>query len=271
MSRLSTLKEFADFLSFSFRARRLILLAIVVSSAIPGALYWHMPGILRYAFMLGYVWLIVLGIWSQGGFLLRLARTTILSIVLARKYKLIPYSTPAVDELASKMGVLGKVKVYITPNPHVQSAFTNALTGHVHIPEAWMKLPESEIMAILGHEFSHIKRRGRFMLEGLIAVLAGYGLATILSLLTVLLVLVFEVAELATAYLAISFVSWRNENRADKDGAAATGPEGLISVFELFESRLGKVEGSETHPPLSSRIKRLLKMLDEPDSNQKGS
>ena len=226
-----------------------------------------MPGPLRYGFMLGYVWLIVLGVWSQGGFFFRLARTTILSIVLSRKYKSVPYSTPAVEALASKMGVLGKVKVYITPNPHVRSAVTNALTGHVNIPQAWMELPELEILAVIGHEFSHIKRRGRFFLEGWLAVIAGYGLATILSFLTVLLVLVYEVAEISTAYLAISFISWRNEYRADKDGSAVTGPEGLVSVFELFESEFGD-EGSETHPPPSSRIKRLLKMLEELDSKQ---
>ena len=268
MPRLSLFKELADFFSFSFRARRLILLALVVSSAIPGALYWHLPGIFRYAFMIGFVWLIVMGIWSQGGFLLRLARTTILSIVLSRKYKAVPYSTAAVDTLASKMGVLGKVKVYATPNPNVSSAFTNALTGHVNIPTSWMTLPESELLAVIGHEFSHIKRRGRFMIEASIAVLAGYTLATVLSYLTVILVIVFEVAEVSTSYLAMSFVSWRNEYRADRDSAIALGPEGLISVFELLENRNGKIEGSETHPPLSSRIKRLVKMMIDQGSKR---
>jgi Zn-dependent protease with chaperone function len=67
------------------------------------------------------------------------------------------------------------------------------------------------------------------------------------------------------AFLLVSFVSWRNEFRADRDGAKATGPEGLISVFEMVMQKCGKDEGSETHPPFSKRIQHLKPYLDEPE------
>ena len=42
-----------------------------------------------------------------------------------------------------------------------------------------------------------------------------------------------------------------------------TGQEGLISVFELVRDKLGDDGGSETHPPLSKRVRRLEALLDE--------
>ena len=65
-----------------------------------------------------------------------------------------------------------------------------------------------------------------------------------------MLLLALEFAELSMAFLLVSFVSWRNEYGSDLEGAKATGPEGLISVFELVRQKSGKDEGSETHPPL---------------------
>jgi len=59
------------------------------------------------------------------------------------------------------------------------------------------------------------------------------------------------------ALLLLSFVSLRGVTRADMEGARMTGQEGLISVFELVRDKLGDDGGSETHSPLSKRIRRL--------------
>jgi Zn-dependent protease with chaperone function len=132
---------------------------------------------------------------------------------------------------------------------------------------SWIEsFPKSEIIAVLAHEFGHVKRRVRFGLELTLAAGLAYSFALILNLFTVMLVLVFEVAEIAMLFLLVSFVSWRNEYRADRAGARAAGPEGLISVFETVRQKSGKDEGSETHPPLSKRIQRLEPLLDEPES-----
>jgi len=266
LSRLAIFKELADFFSFSFRARRLILLALVVSSAV-GAFYWRMPATERWWFLLGYVWVIILGIMSQTGFFVQFTRTAVGAIVFGRKYRPVPLSSPEIDALASKMKVLGKVKVYTTSNPWISGPFTNAITSRVYVPLNWIRsFPESEILAVLAHEFGHVTRRVRFGLELSLAIILAYFFAIIPSLFTVMLVLVFQVGELATAFLLASFVSWRNEYRADIEGAKVTGPEGLISVFELVKQKSGKDEGSETHPPLSKRIQRLEALLDTTDS-----
>jgi Zn-dependent protease with chaperone function len=48
-------------------------------------------------------------------------------------------------------------------------------------------------------------------------------------------------------------------------GADATNPEALIAVFEGLQGMLQKMgkkdQGSETHPPLHARIKRLSMLL----------
>jgi Zn-dependent protease with chaperone function len=266
LSRFAIFKELADFFSFSFKTRRLILLALIVSS-VPGTFYWHMPATARWWFLMGYVWLIILGIMSQTGFFVQFARTAFGAVVFGRRYRPVPFSSPEIDALARKMKILGKVRVYSTNNPWINGPFTNALTSRVYVPLSWIKsFPKSEIIAVLGHEFGHVTRRLRFGLELALGIILAYSFALFLNLLTVMLVLVFEVAEIAAAFLLVSFVSWRSEYRADRDGAKATGPEGLISVFEKVRQKSGKDEGSETHPPLSNRIRRLEPLLDEPQS-----
>jgi len=59
----------------------------------------------------------------------------------------------------------------------------------------------------------------------------------------------------------ITYVCWRNERRADLISARFLGPEGLISVLEYLQRKPVRDEGSESHPPLKDRIKRLKKLL----------
>jgi hypothetical protein len=262
LSKLS-FEELADF--FSFKTRRLILLTLIVSSVV-GTFYWHMPTSARWWFLPAYILLIALGIVSQTGYFVQFAETAVGVVVFGRKHRPVLFSSPEIDTLAGKMGILGRVKVYSTSNPWIKGPFTNAFTSRVYVPMSWIEsFPKSEIIAVLGHEFGHIRGRARFGLELTLAIALAYSFALILNLFAVMLLLVFEVAEIAMAFLLVSFVSWRNEYRADRDGAKATGPEGLISVFELVRQKSGKDEGSETHPPLSKRIHRLEPLLDEPE------
>jgi Zn-dependent protease with chaperone function len=264
LSRFAIFKELADF--FSFKTRRLIVLTLVVSSVV-GTFYWHMPAIARWLFLPAYLVLITLGIVSSTGYLVQFAATAVGIFAFGRRHRPVPLSSPEIDTLASKMGILGKVRVYSTGNPWVRGPFTNAFTSRVYVPMSWIEsFPKSEIIAVLAHEFGHVKRRVRFGLELTLAAGLAYSFALILNLFTVMLVLVFEVAEIAMLFLLVSFVSWRNEYRADRAGARAAGPEGLISVFETVRQKSGKDEGSETHPPLSKRIQRLEPLLDEPES-----
>ena len=62
--------------------------------------------------------------------------------------------------------------------------------------------------------------------------------------------------------LVITYLSRRNETRADLEGAIGAGPEGLISVFEQLKNEAKRDEGSETHPPPKDRIQKLTNFLE---------
>jgi hypothetical protein len=73
MSRFSFFKDLVDF--FSFKTRRLFTWAVVVSSVVPGMLFWHLPALARLLFTYGYVWLIIMAILSSSRFFVDFART----------------------------------------------------------------------------------------------------------------------------------------------------------------------------------------------------
>jgi Zn-dependent protease with chaperone function len=262
MSRFSFFKDLADF--FSFKTRRLFTWGVVVSSVVPGMLFWHLPALARSLFTYVYVLLITMAIISSSRFFVDFARTIFGAFLFGRRYKPAPFSNSKVEALATKMGVQRRAKVYTTDNPHVQSAFTNGLTSRVYLPSSWIQsFPPAEIIAVIGHEFGHIKRRWRSALELTIAITASYGFfVLLLELVDVVPTLVFDVGYVALAFLLVSFISWRMEYRADMEGSRATGPEGLISMFEYWKERFPRDDGSETHPPLAARIKRLEPLLD---------
>lgn len=265
MPKFSFLRDVFD---FSFKSRRLILLSIVGTSAI-GMSYWHIPAIARLSFLFAYTFLLAMGVMSQTGYFTQFARTAIGMIVFGRKYKSVPLASPEIETLASKMGVSGKVRVYSSTNPWVLGPFTNAVTSRVYVPVKWLtSFPMSETISVVGHEFGHIKRRKRFFLELSLAFALSYGtFLALLDVFTVTPTVIFEVGVFTTALLLAGLVSWRNEYGADLESAKASGPEGLISVFELLQQKIGRDDGSETHPPLSKRIRRLESMLDKSDSS----
>ncbi len=262
MSKFSLFKDIADF--FSFKTRRLLTWAVVVAS-VAGMLYWHMPAMARSLFFPAYFWLITTAILSSSRFFFDFARTIFGAFIFGRRYRPVPFSNPEVEALAGKMGVQRRAKVFTTDNPHVQSAFTNAFNSRVYIPTSWVRsFPPTEIIGVIAHEFGHIKRGWRSVLEFGIAITASYVFfVLLLELVYVVPTIIFDVGYIAMAFLIASFISWRTEYRADMEGARATGPEGLISMFEYWKNRFPRDEGSETHPPLSGRIRRLEPLLDE--------
>jgi Zn-dependent protease with chaperone function len=262
MIMLTRLKRFTNFLLFTFTATRILLLAVVVLSIVPGTIYFNWPGWAKLDFAYAYVGLFYVAFISQVDFFVDAALTAIGSMILGRKYSPTSYWTPEVDALAKKMGVLGKAKVHVTSNPWVKGPFTNAATSTINIPASWIKkYHKKEILAIVGHEFSHIITRRRFMIEMTVMSFVVIGFSFLLSLYTIYQI--YIVAEFALLLLLVSYVSRRNESRADRISAKATGPEGLISVFEHLRAEHKRDDGSLTHPSLSNRIKQLKPMLDD--------
>ena len=267
MSRFSLFKDFGDFI-FSFKTRRVVLLVLLATSLVPGAFFWLMPAMARSWFFLIYVGLIAIGIVTQTMFLMETAESTIRTLLFGLRQKPVPFSNPEIDALAKRTGLFGKVKVYTTNNSWFKGAYANPLTSSVAVQASWVtSYPRSEIISVLGHEFAHLISRRRFLVELLVASVLPYAFSlalltfTQVVLSTNLLLIVYYTAQVSMALLLVSFVSWRNEYRADMGGAKATGPEGLISVFENELAKSKRDDGSETHPPLSKRIQRLTALL----------
>jgi hypothetical protein len=174
-----------------------------------------------------------------------------------------------IKRMSKKIGLGYNKALYVTDNPLVTSPFVNLLTRKITIPLSWpAKFDSTEIKAAVGHELGHIKWQNKFMREMFLAMLAPvifiltFAVSTLrLGLFTI--PIFCQIAALAFMLLILSFVLWRNEYRADWTGAMIAGPEPLISVFQALQEDGKKDEGSDTHPPLHARIKRLYNLLDE--------
>jgi Zn-dependent protease with chaperone function len=161
-----------------------------------------------------------------------------------------------------------RIKTYITRNRWISSPFTNIFTKSVVYPEPWLKFPRLERHAIFAHEFTHERTKKRFAFEILIVIIAAFVFPyAIFFLGRPGIPIIAEIGEFALAVLALSQVSWRNEYRADLGAARIVSPEAMISVLETLQAQADWDGSSLTHPPLSSRIKRLQKLLDSPNGS----
>ena len=75
-------------------------------------------------------------------------------------------------------------------------------------------------MSTVSHEGGHVKTRRRYALEILGVMGAVLAVSFVLAFFTILLVV--QIFEVALLLLAINFVSWRNERRADTVVAEST-------------------------------------------------
>lgn len=249
-----------DFLlRFTFPIRRSLLRATLVMGTI-AVFIFEMPIALRMVFAYAFIIIVGAGLYSVANSFARSIGALVSITILRKKYQITEYTTPQVEQLKKDMG-LGNVKVMLTSNPHAWSPFTNVISRTVYLTTEWLKdFPAKEVLSTLGHEFGHVKTRRRFALETIAVMGAVFAFSTLLSFHSIPLVV--ELVEFAGMILGLTYVSWRNERRADMISAQYCGPEGLISVFEQILSKTKRDEGSETHPPLRDRIARLSCFLD---------
>jgi Zn-dependent protease with chaperone function len=205
----------------------------------------------------------MLPLWPSGTPL----KTVLGSVLMGWKYKpgeFAPeeYAAYGVAEIVNTMGIKKKVRVYATPNPWIAGPYTNATNNKVYLPLKWMnRFPRLDMRGVLGHEIGHIKTKGKFLHDFVAGIGGIAGVAFLLGMYSVSLITVM-IFEFALAFLVLTVLSWRNERRADLEGAKITGPEGLISVFQQLKAEGRKDDPSETHPSLSDRIARLSLLLD---------
>jgi len=262
MSKFTRLREIGDYLYLTFKIRQWLLMSVVVLAVVPGVFIFDLPFEARLVYVYVYMGVAGVAIFAMTNFF-SVSIVQLIGIGLfGRKSTTIEYSTPEITQLAKKMGISKQIKVYITNNRFVKGPFTNGFTGTVYLTEEWVKkFHHKEVIATLAHEFGHVKNGRRFSLEMALATGAVLAFATVLAFHQVSVIV--QISGFAAMMLVMPHVSHRNEVRADAEGARAVGPEGLISVFEQLKAESKRDDGSETHPSLGERIKRLMKMLDE--------
>lgn len=261
MNDLKGLREFGKFLSF--RSKRKLTISVIVLAIIPSTLLFYVPLEIRYVYAIALTVIAMVPINSTVQLITGSAIQLIMSARYNRKHKPKEEHFPEVKSIAKKMGFNYDKPIYVTDNPHIKSAFVNLHSKKITVPESSFKeCHRSEILAIIGHELAHIKNNGKYMKEMLLASFAPVGLIFSLAFFTQFFGLAYipvfiQIGSYALMMLIISYVLWRNEYRADEESAKTVGAAPLISVFELYQSQIKKDEGSDTHPPLHERIKRL--------------
>jgi len=264
---LTSLRVVWDYIYGTFKIRRVLLLTVALLSWIfTVPVLVMLPGWVRIDLIYLYVGLAyVTGFFMYGAFRHPM-KTIFASIFMGWKYKpreFTPeeYSAYGVTEIVNTMGIKKKVRVYVTSNPWIEGPFTNAINNKVYLPQKWTnRFPRLDMRGVLGHEIGHIKTKRTFFRD-LTSVIGGIaGVTYLLGTYSVSIITV-TIFEFALTFLVLTVLSWRNELRADLEGAKATGPEGLISVFEQLRAESHTDDPSETHPSLSDRIKRLTVLL----------
>jgi Zn-dependent protease with chaperone function len=270
MEELTWLREFGRYLTF--RRKRILLISVIILGIIPGTLIFSLPLTVRLIYAIVFISLTLVPVWST----LQLTVNPVLLQVQMWFYNRRHKSTEIVysgikrreiKKMAKKIGLDYDKAVYVTDNPLVTSPFVNLFTRKIVIPLLWLtKFHVTEIKAAIGHELGHIKYRSKMMRDMLLTAVAPiiFALALIAStsLLGMFIIPVFcQIAAFAFTILLLSFTLWRNEYRADEAGATIAGAEPLISVFQALEKPGEKDDGSDTHPPLRERIKRLYALL----------
>jgi hypothetical protein len=263
---LTMLNRAWDYIYGTFRMRNYLRWSVVGMSVVMGPFLFFLPSLAR--FYLAYVYVgafSLLGFFTYGTFR-GLLKALIGSVFLGWKYKpreLIPeeYRAYGFKQIMNEMGIRKRVRVFITSNPLIESPFTNAFTNKVYIPESWRaEFHQRDLRGVLGHELGHLKTIRKFERDFLMGLGAVAGATFALGLFSI--PVVTTIFEFALAFLMLTAVAWRNEFRADLEGAKMTGPEALISVFDQLLAKSKRDEGSETHPPLRQRIARLAAMLN---------
>ena len=264
MSRLRTLGERIYFLTF--RVRTLILLSLVIMGIIPGTFITSLPSTARWVYAYVFVIFTLAATYSFTNVITVQVKQMVGLAIYSRKYKPEKYSTSKLQQLQKNMGFKKEVEVFVTDNPWASSPFANLFTGKICLPKDWVDaLHESEILSTIGHELGHLKTRSKYFLETVTILSILIAFTIWLSFFT--LQIICQVTAFALEMLLFTYISRRNEYRADLLGAKYAGPEGLISVFTWLQTSMKRDEGSETHPSLGSRIEKLNALLDSPSNS----
>ena len=262
MEGIISLKELGRMLSYKFRQK--INVITIGLCSFPAIFLFSLPLTFRLAYAAAVILVGMVPIYSAVDLIVGSAAQSIQISLYNRKHKPEKVFDPKVKKMADKLGLRNYNKpINVTHCPHVKSPFVNIGSGQITLPSDFQKkyhLSSAEVYATLGHELGHLKTKSILMREILLVMFGTITFSLLLGFVTV--PIICQIAEFAIMMLLLTRVLRRNEFRADKEGAKATCPEALIAVFESFQSRCKKDDGSETHPPTKERIKRLMRLIN---------
>jgi Zn-dependent protease with chaperone function len=109
----------------------------------------------------------------------------------------------------------------------------------------------NQLKAVVAHEFAHLKRRHHLQLGLYLLIVVPYVFISSSYLPQAIACLV----SLATMIYFMMPIQWLSEFDADEYASKIVGVENMISALEAFPGDPN--EGSEDHPPIVVRIKRL--------------
>jgi Zn-dependent protease with chaperone function len=260
--------DFREWLSF--RTKRFVAISLVVLGVFSAGLFF-LPLTVRFLYAVVFIALTMIPIYSMVQMVTGSVITQAQILLYNRKYNPRIEIWPEVKAITKKLGIEHPGEVYVSNNLHIPSPFVNLYTKKITVPESWLaQFHRTEIIATLGHELGHIKGQKKFTREMFLVMFGSIGFTICFSFVAALLGLfvipIFvQLTTFTLMMLLLSFVLWRNEYAADMYGALATSPEALIAVFEGLQGMRKKGnkkdQGSETHPPLYSRIDRLKPLL----------
>jgi len=268
MKQVSVFLDFKEWLTF--RTKQFASITLIILGIFSAGLFF-LPLTARLAYAVIFTALTMVPVHSTLSMVTGSIATQVQVALYGRKHKPRVEVWPEVKEMAKRMGIKHSGEVFVTSNPAVHNAFVNLYTKKITVSESWIKqFHRAETTATIGHELGHIKGQKRLVGEMCAIMLGSLGFVFCFSFVTLSLGLpvipiFLQITTFTLMFLLLSFVLWRNEYRADLEGARATSPEALIAVFEGLLGNQRKENkkdyGSETHPPLHSRIERLKRLL----------
>jgi Zn-dependent protease with chaperone function len=269
MKQLSVFLDIKEFLTY--RTKRIASVTLVIFGIFSAGLFF-LPVTLRLAYAYIFIALTLIPVLSIVNMVTGSIITQVQVTLWDKKHKPRIEVWSKVREMTQRMGIKHSGEVYVTSNPKFHNACVNLYTKKITVSESWLKqFDETETLATIGHELGHIKGQKRFLAEMMAVMFGSVGFVFCFALFAItfglpVIPIFVQITAVALMFLMFSLVLWRNEYRADLEGAQATDPEALIAVFEGLQGNQRKANkkdyGSETHPPLHSRIDRLKRLLD---------
>ena len=134
----------------------------------------------------------------------------------------------------------------------LDNAYTNLLGKTVVLGKKLMeKLNDEQLLAVMAHEFAHLKKNQ--ILKSLLLLLPLVLGALPLNDLPPVMCIISTVAYV---FVVMTPIYWRNEFEADRITANFVGAERLKSAL-LVIAEQNIEEPSETHPPIAKRLEKL--------------